>query len=642
MRRPVAQAKQPAAAPKDWPAPRDGWIANLNLAQPGAKKADGTALAGAKVLDNMFPTATGVLLLRGSELYATLGQGDLPVTALFSYVAGTVEKMFGATEDTIYDITTISQPSNQVLGTEDDDSIGTENDDEIGWLSTDGLDVYTGLTGGDWITVQFATAGGIFLVGVNGADDGFVFDGTTFYPQVAGGLTQLNYDAEVAPFTAGETLTGGTSGATALIRSVTDDGLDGSLFLTTVTGGPFQDNETITDGLGGEALANGAGSLIGGTNMSFADDPGLTTADLNFVWAYKQRLFFIQKDSLDAWYLPVDQVAGELVKLPLGGVFQLGGSLLFGASWSLDAGNQGGLSEQCIFVTTEGEVAVYQGDNPGDANAWSKVGVYRIGRPRGRKAWVRDGGDLIFATSIGYVRLSEAIRRELAALGPTAVSYPIEVAWNEAVERRPAPWSCEIWSSKQMAVVALPTQGEETPAMFLANIRTGAWCRRVNWEGTCLLVFRERLFFGSVDGKVIEANVTGLDEGNPYTGVAVPLFDSVGAPASLKITEMIMAFGMSPVPVNVQTSMQVDFKVNLPPAPDAAPVPVGNEWGNAIWGTSVWGSQPTLSPRRQWEAAAGEGYALSPAIQITSGAIVPLDYELVSVQTTQRIAKVGS
>jgi len=559
MRQPVQQAKQAAAIPKEWPAPRDGWIANLNLAQPGAKKADGTTLAGAKVLDNMFPTATGVLLLRGSELYATLGQGDQSVTAMFSYVAGSDEKMFAATETAIYDITTILNPANDRLGTENEDVIGTEDDDEIGWLSTEGLDLVADQTGGNWISAQFATAGGVFLRLVNGMDTPLVYDGTDF---------------DVIP---------------ALTFATPDEDLDPSI--------------------------------------------------LSYVWAYQQRLFFIQKDSLDAWYLPVDQIGGELKKIPLGGVFERGGSLLFGGVWSNDSGNQGGLSEQCIFVTTKGEVAVFQGLNPSDANAWSKVGVYRIGIPRGNKAWVRDGGDLIFATSIGYVRLSEAVRREVAALGPVAVSYPIETAWNEAVERRSDPWHCEIWANKQMAVVALPTQGEEAPAMFLANVRTGAWCRRLNWSATCVLVFKERLFYGSQDGKVVEANVTGLDQGLPYTGVCVPLFDSLGAPASLKISEMIMAFGMSPTPVTVQTSMQIDFVVDLPPAPDALPVPIGNEWGNAIWGQSVWGSQPTLIPRRQWEAAAGEGYALSPAIQVSSGSLVPLDYELVSVQTTYRVAK---
>lgn len=560
MRTPTQRQKPRTSEMVPFAAPRNGWIANLNLAQPQAKNPDGTNVSGAAVLDNMFPTATGVRLFRGSELYATLGDGDEVVTSLFSYVAGTAEHLFGATETTIYDITTISEAGNSVLGTEDDDILGTEDDDMIGWSSTDGLDVVTGQIGGDWVSVQFATAGGIFLRLVNGTDTPLVYDGTDF---------------DTFP---------------ALTFEAPDEALDPAI--------------------------------------------------LNFAWAYKQRLFFVQKDSLDAWYLDVDQVGGELTKLPLGGVFQQGGSILFGASWSLDAGAQGGLSEQCIIVTTEGEVAVFQGSNPSDASDWGKVGVYRIGRPLGKKAWIRDGGDLIIATSIGYVRLSEAIRRELAALGPTAVSYPIEVAWNQAVELRGTPWHCEVWPSKQMAVVALPTFGEQPPAMFIANIRTGAWCRRLNWEGTCLLVFRERLFFGSVNGKVVEANVSGLDQGASYTGVCVPLFEDLGTPASFKITELARAVGLAPVAVNVQVTIQNDYFVSLAAAPGALPVPIGNEWGNAIWGQSVWGGIPELRPRQDWVSVAGSGYALSPAFQLTSGSVVPLDYELVRVEVTFQTAEI--
>ncbi|CDP50706.1 hypothetical protein [Devosia sp. DBB001] len=562
MRTPARQAKPAAAQLKTWPAPRSGWIANTNLAQPGARNPDGTALAGAAVLDNMFPTATGVKLTRGSDTYATLGAGASSVTSLFTYSAGGAEFMFGATETTIYDITVVLQPNNAVIATENDDELATENDDLIGWGSTDGLDVVTGQTGGNWVSVQFATAGGVFLRLVNGTDTPLVFDGSAF-----------------------DTLP-------ALTFAAPDE----------------------------------------------AKDPKV----LSYVWAYKQRLFFLENDSLDAWYLDVNLIGGELKKLPLGGVFELGGSLHFGASWSLDSGNQGGLSEQCIFVTTKGEVAVFQGSNPSDATDWGKVGVYRIGRPLGPKAWIRDGGDLIFATSIGYVRLSEAIKRELAALGPSAVSYPIEVAWNQAVDSRAAPWHCAVWPSKQMAVVALPPTDGQIAAMYLANVRTGAWCRRLNWEGTCLLLFKERLFFGTNEGTVVEANVTGLDRGQPYAGVCVPLFDQLDAPGSLKINEMVHVQGLAPVAVNVQTSIQRDYVVSLPPAPPASPVPVGNQWGAGIWGQSVWGVEPDLRPVRQWNAGAGEGYSLSPAIQLTSGAIVPLDYELISIENTYRVAKVIS
>src|SRR3546814_3930081 len=88
---------------------------------------------------------------------------------------------------------------------------------------------------------------------------------------------------------------------------------------------------------------------------------------MSYVWVYKSRLWFAQKDSMTAWYMDnADSIGGTAEPFPLGGVFGLGGSLLFGSAWSIDSSSDSGLSEQNIFVSTEGEVAVYQGSDPGE------------------------------------------------------------------------------------------------------------------------------------------------------------------------------------------------------------------------------------------------------------------------------------
>ncbi len=70
----------------------------------------------------------------------------------------------------------------------------------------------------------------------------------------------LDFDGQTANFTVGQVVTGGTSGATGLILSQVDAGLTGTLTLTTVSG-TFQDNEGITDPLGGAAKVNGTQTL---------------------------------------------------------------------------------------------------------------------------------------------------------------------------------------------------------------------------------------------------------------------------------------------------------------------------------------------------------------------------------------------
>lgn len=274
------------------PAPTGGLVSNRNLAVSRGPDMP----PGAAVLENWFPTSTGIMARRGSKRWATMA--DSPILSLFTYISGNQKQLFAADDSGIYDITSVPSPYTWLLATDvSEQAISPDVPGEVGFgeESMPGGHIYPGTTSGDWVVVQFGTAGGNFLVGVNGTDPAFLYDGTTF----------------------------------------------------------------------------------GATSITFPAGSGLTTADLSYVWVYKNRLFFIQKESLDAWYLPVDSIGGELTKWPMGGVFPRGGVLLWGQAWSLDSGGAGGLSEQCVFTTTEGEVAAYQGLSPDPDQGWTKVGTYR-------------------------------------------------------------------------------------------------------------------------------------------------------------------------------------------------------------------------------------------------------------------------
>ena len=624
LRQPASRtnAKPRQATPYSFAAPTRGWVANQNLAN--------TTQNGAAVLENWFPTAIGTTVRSGSDLYATLGDGGLPVQALFGYLNGPVERFFAATDTTIYDVTTVAAPDNVAFVSDTGDTFVTDTGDTFGYGSTDDLGVLFGMTSGNWSVVQFATAGGVFLVGVNGQDDAFLFDGAEFYPISGQAVGSLAISGASGTFTAGQTVTGGTSGATATLLRKT-----GNTLLLRGGSGTFQNAEAVSTGTGSATASGTAAPIVG----AFA---GVPTSSLSYVWVYKQRLFFVEKNGLNAWYLPVDQVSGAAVKFPLGGVFGRGGSLLFGATWSLDSGGSGGLSEQCVFVSTEGEVAVYQGLDPSSSTSWSKVGVYRIGRPLGPKAFIRAGGDLVIATDIGLIPLSQAIRRDVAALSPAAVSFPIETAWNERVEARSGePWHCEIWPTKQRFMVALPTVTDARPEMLVANARTGAWTLYTGWNGRCLLVFKDRLFFGSDDGKIVEAEVTGADQGVPYTASCLPLFQDLKSPTSFKTAETARAVLLSPNEVNERLSVQTDFVVSLPPPPDAAAVTVGSVWGLGVWGQSVWGAEAKKQTQERWRSVGGAGYTMAPAIQVTIGGVPPPQIDLVRLDLTVQRSDIG-
>lgn len=614
-----------------WPAPVAGWVSNRALSTPESIEGPGAA-----ILDDFFPRSTGVALRRGKARYATLENEELDVEALFTYHNGTAERLFAANETSIYNVSSVVFPEAQDIATEDDDTLGDGLGNVFGWDSTAGLVVSEGYTSGDWSTIQFATTGGIFLIGVNGTDEGFIYDGTDIFPFVAGGVWTLAFDAETDAFTVGDDITGGTSGATATIVSVDSDGSTGTLVLRDITG-TFADNEAITGLLSGSADVDGTQASA----APGADFGSLSSADMSFVWAYKNRLYFAQNDSLSAWYLPVDQVGGAATEFPMGGVFSNGGSLIFGQRWSLESGAEGGLSEQNIFVTTEGEVAIYQGSSPDEAATWSLVGVYRIGAPLGKRAYLRGGGDIAIATTVGLVPLSKAIQLDVTALNNATVSYKIADAWTDALTfRGEQDWQCIVWPQKKMAIVAPPDlAGSSSPVMFVTNTETGAWGRYRNWQGLCFAVYRGQLYFGSPAGQIFQAEVGGLDDGDTYSGAVVPLFSDLGFAAGIKVGKAVRARVRATTTIVDDTTMLSDFDLNLPPVPDATPPFGSNQWGSAVWGESKWDAATPSVINQEWRSAGEVGYSLAPCYQVTSGAPAPIDVELIDFESLHTTAE---
>lgn len=627
-----SRPKPRQAQTRKWPAPVAGWVSNRMLSDP--KSIEGP---GAAVLDNFFPRATGVSFRRGKARYATLENDTLDVQALFTYDNGTNESLFAANASTIYDISDVIFPEPLDISDGDDDVLVDDLGNIIGWSSTEGLDRATGYTSGDWSVIQFATTGGIFLVGVNGADTGFIYDGTNFYPNVVGGTTQVNYDGLTDDFTPGEVVTGGTSGATGTLwQQKSATATTGQLFLTDVTG-TFEDDEELTGATTGVADVIGD-PVLAAPGMDFGD---FTSADMSFVWSYKNRLYFTQNDSLTAWYLPVDQIGGTASAFPMGGIFANGGYLMFGQRWSLESGGSGGLSEQNIFVSSEGEVAIYQGTSPDEPSTWSLVGVYRIGNPLGKRAYLRGGGDLAIATSVGLVPLSKAISLDVTALNVGTISYKIADAWTEAVQLRGQQnWQCMIWPERKLAAIALPDMiGSSDPVMFISNTETGAWARYTNWQGLSLAVFRGQLYFGSTGGKVYQAEVGGQDDGETYSGAVVPLFDDLEFSAGAKVGKMARARVRASTEIVDNVSLLADYNVDLPPAPDATGVFASNTWGAAVWGEATWGAAVPSVINQQWRSAGAVGYSIAPCYQVTSGSPAPLDVELIDIDILYNTAE---
>jgi hypothetical protein len=137
------RARVAVSRPLPMPAPVKGWMPNLPLT--------GLPVDGAVLLDNWFCEADGIRPRGGSRLYASNLGGS--VETIMSYVGEGSEKLFAAAGSAIYEIT----PGVVV-----------------------GSPIITGFSSPRWQTVNMATSGGPSLLGFNGFDRPFRFNGTVF------------------------------------------------------------------------------------------------------------------------------------------------------------------------------------------------------------------------------------------------------------------------------------------------------------------------------------------------------------------------------------------------------------------------------------------------------------------------------
>lgn len=389
--------------------------------------------------------------------------------------------------------------------------------------------------------------------------------------------------------------------------------------LTGLTGGDWSFVQFGTSGGQYLWMCNGADSArhYDGTTWATPSITNVTSADLTQCWVFGSRIFAVEKDTLSAWYLPADSIAGAATELPLRSVFSQGGSLLFGSSWSIDSGE--GIDDLCAFVTDNGEVAVYEGSDPSSASTWSLAGVYQIGQPLTKHGWYRSGGDLAIETEDGIVSLAQVVQGDRTAQSRSAISYPIETAWRNTVALRTDdyPFHLTLWPAQNMLFAPMPAGGDGQDQAFVMNHRTNAWCRYVGWDMRCSIVFDDRLFFGNASGQVCEAEVTGADDGAQYSAYWLPKFvDLAGGSITQLITaRLVWAGNLALDPVMTGAT---NYRVNRPAAPGPAEDNDGSVWGAARWGSATWQDAFSRAGASEWQRVNGNGHAVSVWAATTS------------------------
>lgn len=351
------------------------------------------------------------------------------------------------------------------------------------------------------------------------------------------------------------------------------------------------------------------------------DYPNFDPKDFINVVISHRRLWFVQKDSGDAWYLPVDQIQGEVSRFGVGEVFPRGGYLQAINTWSTESG--GGMVDNTVFVSSEGDVALFSGYDPDDIITFQLAGTYQIGATFNRRCLVKYGSDLWLLCEDGIYPMS-ALLSQSKVLMAGAVTDIIQLRLSEDVTayNKNFGWEMMVVNRHQLVMLNVPVSGEGN-RQYVMNQVTHAWTQFKGYDARCFGLLNNEPYYGGV-GKVYQAwygnldNFTAADGGDSITGYCQQAFSPFGPPGLQKRWTMIRpVFNAAGYPgVNISVNTDYELDAGTLAEPPAYVQGAGSVWDTAVWDGGKWGGG--LVNAHNWYSVDRVGFCASPIMKMQS------------------------
>lgn len=378
------------------------------------------------------------------------------------------------------------------------------------------------------------------------------------------------------------------------VYDVTSSGTFGAVS-TAVTNGRLEYVNFRTSGGSFLVCVNGTDELryFNGTvwatvaNFSISGGGTLNTTDISFIQSFKRGLYFIKKDSMSFFYLPIDQITGTVSEFPLGALFSKGGKIVAMGTWTVDGG--AGVDDLFAVVSSKGQIAIYKGTDPSSASTWAVVGVYDLGEPLGPRCFAKLGGDLIYLSNYGCAGLSRALQSTKVGLDPS-ISNTIAEAFGDASASygENEGWQLVFHPNHNLFIANIPVNSYNTSHQYVMNTETGAWARFIGWDAYCFVVYNKTLYMG-MTGKVAKAWQDGGDfDGliNCYVKQA-PTY--LSPRARMKKVDQLQPIFKLGGKVAVDIAIDSDFEDLTTYNPAVFSSVANSRFDAAIFDTAVWG-----------------------------------------------------
>ena len=407
------------------------------------------------------------------------------------------------------------------------------------------------------------------------------------------------------------------------IYDATSAGAVGSAAVTGLTNSKFQYVNITTPAASYLMAVNGADKLrtFDGTNWHTDGDgspyniTNIDTATVSNITLFKNRIWLTTNDTLKVWYLPVNSIGGAAVALDMTSIFQLGGYIMAGMTWTLDAGY--GVDDYLVFITSNGEALVWRLTDPTTPTGISQIGLYKIGAPIGRRCYTKFGGDLLVITQDGVVPMSGALQS--SRLDPrVSITNKIQYAMSAAISTYGANfgWSLLYYPKENQLILNVPIS-EGSQQQYVMNNITKSWCNFTGWAANCWELHLDDPYFGG-NGYVAKAWNGNADDNADIAGFSLQSFQSYGT-ALQKQCKMIRYHLQTDGTPSIFGNVNVDYNLADEAAQLNFSVSNYGVWDSGLWDAAEWGSG--LVPSADWQGATNIGYTFAPLIKTATQGI---------------------
>lgn len=342
-----------------------------------------------------------------------------------------------------------------------------------------------------------------------------------------------------------------------------------------------------------------------GTTLSAAAYTGVTDELLITGTNFKQKLYFVEKDSTSIWWR--DQVAaitGALTEFDPAPFYLRGGYTMCVGTWNDKAGDL--RSQLFVCMSSEGDVLVYSGLDPSESD-WTLAARLKLAKPLGRRAFIQRADDIEILTRSGKVSLKAILESEGDEVPETSESAEISSAWLAAAKNYGTSfgWEGAVYIDGKAVVHNIPIVSGSQSHQYVQNLYTKAWTRFTGWNAACFGVFNDQLYYGTFDGKIKKA-FNGLSDSSSNIATDLRLaYNYLGDRKRSKTFLYARPVLRASNSVTFGLGIDVDFQFNDVLDTVTTQGVAGSAWDTFDWDTTPWGSDYVYS--NDWYSIPGDG-----------------------------------